>query len=1654
MATPYSTPGHPKAPKPTPSTVTLSNRAAIRAPIHNPFDKFTQPEFDAWIGDITGALKRALGREEPPPLSARRAQQLEDVSAGDISAYGEPDDSFAEIKARRAAKGKERAREEDFSDYEEDRGTPDVVVISSDEDEDEEEDEDASDESAVDEDELEADVRDTGGDWDQEEGLFSPEHVDDVLDNGDGPSRIPLVEYEDEGEESEQAEDEYEEDEVDYEEEDEAHNTEADHIRLSSPVEEHDVVEIEDDEDDGNEVEDEDDEREGEGNNEADEDEDDLIDTQVEEAHPVELSDAWEGPSTYAEDFYSGGDMRPGTSIVGSAHLLPTEVNTTVGVDTVEEDMDEEFPPRQVVEQPVDIVDPWSAPQTYAEDLYTGGEVLGDVSSLTPSHLTPALSTPQPEEDGMVITPGVLTPLEVEEPEETDSPETEAIAVPTEAETAVDPRVAATEEQVFDPTLLNDFYAEIGQVSDSITSVPDDDLPPSSIGSVLGQESLPHKLHDRSKSPPRMSAAGHIDWTWPPAFQGREAASSELPETFTDDSTAGEPQDIPPYKPVVHEVVEISDDEEDEDPLPHEALAEPPKGLQEPSRDEAEDAILDTVEPLADEATHIPEAEVLSEIEQIIHESVSQESSREVVEDDGFGDLPPTPMNEEVPSVNDTDVFNILATLGDAGRSVFTDPANSTLGDDLTETDFLDFGGVEEMDANPSVPLEDGGEPHGTFSMPTTAETEEYIVSEVVTDEELAVTPEADVMTDHGVQSPAVLEYVVEEMVTEGRETEEPRASTPPTTDGVQLEQESLKPSREKTPDAQATLRDITLDNPGMSFVLAEPDSEDESPRRRRPRFLLARSRSSPSSDRGTASLSRPVKTLNGTRSLSSPHLKLPEGTKPVSSMEPPPEIPRLQYPEPENGSESPTAMASQDTAEASANEHHLVNGVPAPVSADPSVPDPASVWGTRATTPQPEVPSKSRAEELERAAETGGLLKMTLKQPAQHTASGLFTPAADSDSTPASPSIPWEGADAARQVEEDSPAEEVDQSTTDVDEIPPADAAGETSAVQETVPEALAVEAKQDDDDVHDDDADGDLDPEYHGDTSEEPSEQLTPSALLEDNSDPFTLMGSDSKVAPGAVEDDLTPLEGGSSSNQSTSISSSSSEQADAVEDTVPEANGASKGETEEKTEEPVISLPSPVAEEESRPLKRKRMSPPPTPPPAVTRKSLTPEEAAPKAPSKAGDSDAEVDSIASSRDGELRPPMSKGRPQTTRPASRPVSRASSIASSASSASSTSSTRAVEASILPFVHAGGVLHHHHGKAPSRQPSRPLIPSRTASTASQLEPAASGSQSQIQAEAPSQPQAQVQHAEPAPLLHPNVSMAPSSSSPVTRSNCRFHKISIPLDEDAPRVYFVVPGCALTNSELMEEEEIEDHGVATLADNARLVPNVEALNFSEYLIGVLRQLVGVDLLRDQEMFYLPQDGDNIGLKPKSPAKKKPRDSLHGRSTAASTSSRLSRKVLRSPRKSIRRGGSVSTVSSAVRGSRSTIGSASVAGSLSDAEMSDDGAPPKAKRRKAEKRKRLTASTTSSAPTSPTFKTRRSKRLSSDAAAYKPEQKESEGSSDEEGEQPKKSRAKKSQRGTKRGRNSDARQDETEEGKAKSKRRKVHGNNASQETAEG
>lgn len=124
-----------------------------------------------------------------------------------------------------------------------------------------------------------------------------------------------------------------------------------------------------------------------------------------------------------------------------------------------------------------------------------------------------------------------------------------------------------------------------------------------------------------------------------------------------------------------------------------------------------------------------------------------------------------------------------------------------------------------------------------------------------------------------------------------------------------------------------------------------------------------------------------------------------------------------------------------------------------------------------------------------------------------------------------------------------------------------------------------------------------------------------------------------------------------------------------------------------------------------------------------------------------------------------------------------------------------------------------------------------------------------------------------------------------------TRSQCRYHKISIPIEEDGPRVTFCVPQCSLNDKKLMEEEDITDDGLATVRDFERLWDHVEEQNLDSSVIGAIKQLVGLDLLRENEVYYLPTDEEMRQMERRRgrEERKKNRKSIGGTANAENAS---------------------------------------------------------------------------------------------------------------------------------------------------------------------
>ncbi|KAJ7647657.1 hypothetical protein FB45DRAFT_894063 [Roridomyces roridus] len=113
----------------------------------------------------------------------------------------------------------------------------------------------------------------------------------------------------------------------------------------------------------------------------------------------------------------------------------------------------------------------------------------------------------------------------------------------------------------------------------------------------------------------------------------------------------------------------------------------------------------------------------------------------------------------------------------------------------------------------------------------------------------------------------------------------------------------------------------------------------------------------------------------------------------------------------------------------------------------------------------------------------------------------------------------------------------------------------------------------------------------------------------------------------------------------------------------------------------------------------------------------------------------------------------------------------------------------------------------------------------------------------------------------------PTLPLRPTpGGSPVTRANCRYHKISLPedkTDDNSMRAWFLVPGCSLGNKTVMDEEDVKDEGDPTPEDAKRSIADVESLMLDAGLMSALRLLVGFELLREQEVFYVPRPDEHV-----------------------------------------------------------------------------------------------------------------------------------------------------------------------------------------------
>jgi hypothetical protein len=152
-----------------------------------------------------------------------------------------------------------------------------------------------------------------------------------------------------------------------------------------------------------------------------------------------------------------------------------------------------------------------------------------------------------------------------------------------------------------------------------------------------------------------------------------------------------------------------------------------------------------------------------------------------------------------------------------------------------------------------------------------------------------------------------------------------------------------------------------------------------------------------------------------------------------------------------------------------------------------------------------------------------------------------------------------------------------------------------------------------------------------------------------------------------------------------------------------------------------------------------------------------------------------------------------------------------------------------------------------------------------------------------------------------------------NSSAPMTRSHCRFHKVSIPLpsdsedDETEPvpkqdreHTNFIIPACALSVPELMRVEGMVDCGPATEEENDRKTMDLSEINSD--LLGLVRQLVGNDILRENDVGLLKDEHAKYAFIPSRRRKQKGKKDGDTRSlptSSPSTSQRIDTMSLRS-----------------------------------------------------------------------------------------------------------------------------------------------------------
>ncbi|KAJ4487330.1 hypothetical protein C8J55DRAFT_326763 [Lentinula edodes] len=401
-----------------------------KAPVYNPYDKFPQTDFDAWIGGITGTLRKVLRHEEPEPQPQEEKwyYRIGDEEGPQINSYGgketdsessgeeQLDDSFAAMRARRV-KGKARDPREGPGLA---AGTiNEPIELGS---EDEGSDEGVELDEGSDDEELHEEEKyyDSGGEDDQEYERDSA-RASRRSKRSLTPSRRRRTVVEDPSEEEED------------EDEEGRRSFQSGSEEIEEEQEEEEVS--------------------GEISTE------DFMNTH---ARPYDLEDE--------DGDYFGSPLRPSTFEIEHAHRRNSPEDDRQEIHDVDE---EEQPvsentafPLDVEQdelyssQPLSLPDIWKGPQTYAEDYYSGGDVMHDsVFPLSADALNEHDVNEKASDSGFFLTPGLLTPngFNVSSPAASDE---EQVAVPS------------SEEKTKSPQLLQDIHDENGKAYNERSNSP------------------------------------------------------------------------------------------------------------------------------------------------------------------------------------------------------------------------------------------------------------------------------------------------------------------------------------------------------------------------------------------------------------------------------------------------------------------------------------------------------------------------------------------------------------------------------------------------------------------------------------------------------------------------------------------------------------------------------------------------------------------------------------------------------------------------------------------------------------------------------------------------------------------------------------------------------------------------------------------------------------------------------------------------------------------------------------------------------------------------------------------------------------------------------------------------------------------------------